>query len=340
MNKTIKVLKKITAIILTMVIVVLNIPMESLYATDNSRSNEEVTVKITVVDVEGGSVEEPSFKVNGNNSITSKDRTNEIDNEYTLVINKVETDLLITVTAEDDVEISSEKYYQTYTDLIEYNGAEEYTATLKKYADLSRDGLKFVNGVYSLGDVMFDALRPDKNNYEIAFPYEVECEIEVEDEGAEDNPEISKVDNSCNWKLEYSRPGEYIVKVSSVDDSVQFEDTECRLTVGNELKFLYEVNEELYNEELYNDTVDFIAEDGEIKKVKKIISSEDETFKLVLSGLYTEDISYFLNEGAKSTIDNEGIVDICACETIIVTAVCNITGVETSYELTIEDSVK
>ena len=135
MNKTIKVLKKITAIILTMVIVVLNIPMESLYATDNSRSNEEETVKITVVDVEGGSVEETSFKVNGNNSITSKDRTNEIDNEYTLVINKVETDLLITVTAEDDVEISSEKYYQTYTDLIEYNGAEEYTATLMKYAD-------------------------------------------------------------------------------------------------------------------------------------------------------------------------------------------------------------
>ena len=94
MSKTIKILKKITAIILTMVIVVFNIPMESLYATDNSRSNEEVTVKITVVDGEGGSVEEPSFKVNGNNSITSKDRTNEIDNEYTLVINKVESDLL------------------------------------------------------------------------------------------------------------------------------------------------------------------------------------------------------------------------------------------------------
>lgn len=182
MNKTIKVLKKITAIILTMVIVVLNIPMESLYATDNSRSSEEVTVKITVVDGEGGSVEEPSFKVNGNNSITSKDRTNEIENEYTLVINKVETDLLITVTAADDVEISSERYYETYTDVIEYDGAEEYTATLKKYADISKAELEFLNGVYSLGDVMFKASEPDDNNYEIAFPYEVECEIEVEDE--------------------------------------------------------------------------------------------------------------------------------------------------------------
>lgn len=90
---------------------------------EHLRSNEEVTIKITVVDGEGGSVEEPSFKVNGNNSIISKDRTNEIDNEYTLVINKVETDLLITVTAEDDVEISSERYYETYTDVIEYNGA-------------------------------------------------------------------------------------------------------------------------------------------------------------------------------------------------------------------------
>ena len=157
MNKTIKVLKKIVAIILTMVIIVFNIPMESLYATDNASSNEEVTVKITVVDGEGGSVEEPSFKVNGNNSITSKDRTNEIDNEYTLVINKVETDLLITVTAEDDVEISSEKYYQTYTDLIEYNGAEEYTATLKKFADLSNNELEFINGVYILDDVMYNA---------------------------------------------------------------------------------------------------------------------------------------------------------------------------------------
>ena len=335
MNKTIKVLKKIVAIILTMVIVVFNIPMESLYATDNASSNEEVTIKITVVDGEGGSVEEPSFKVNGNNSIISKDRTNEIDNEYTLVINKVETDLLITVTAEDDVEISSERYYETYTDVIEYNGAEEYTATLKKYADLSNNELEFINGVYTLDDVMYNASRPDDNNYLISFPYEVECEIEVEDGGAEDNPEISKVDNSYNWKLEYSRPGEYIVKISSVDDSVQFEDTEFKLIVGNELKLLYEENKELDN-----DKVDFTVEDGEIKKVKKIISSEDETFKLVLSGLYTEDISYSLNEGAKSTIDNEGIVDICACETIIVTAMCNITGVEASYELTIEPEDK
>lgn len=182
MNKTIKVLKKIVAIILTMVIVVFNIPMESLYATDNSRSNEEVTVKITVVDVEGGSVEEPSFKVNGNNSITSKDRTNEINNEYTLVINKVESDLFITVTAEDDVEISSERYYETYTDVIEYDGAEGYTATLKKYADLSNNELEFINGVYTLDDVMYNASRPDDNNYIISFPYEVECEIEVEDE--------------------------------------------------------------------------------------------------------------------------------------------------------------
>ena len=182
MNRIKKTLKKITAIILTMVIVVFNIPMESLYATDNASSNEEVTVKITVVDVEGGSVEEPSFKVNGNNSITSKDRTNEIENEYTLVINKVETDLLITVTAADDVEISSERYYETYTDVIEYDGAEEYTATLKKYADISKAELEFLNGVYSLGDVMFKASEPDDNNYEIAFPYEVECEIEVEDE--------------------------------------------------------------------------------------------------------------------------------------------------------------
>ena len=182
MNKTIKVLKKIVAIILTMVIVVFNIPMESLYATDNASSNEEVTIKITVVDGEGGSVEEPSFKVNGNNSITSKDRTNEINNEYTLVINKVESDLLITVTAEDDVEISDERYYETYTDVIEYDGEEEYIAILKKYADLSNNELEFINGVYTLDDVMYNASRPDDNNYEIAFPYEVECEIEVEDE--------------------------------------------------------------------------------------------------------------------------------------------------------------
>lgn len=335
MNRIKKTLKKITAIILTMVIVVFNIPMESLYATDNTSSSEEVTVKITVVDKNDIPIENASFAVNGDNSIVSSGAFDEIKNEYTLVMNKVESDLLITVTAEDDVEISGERYYQTYTDVIEYNGAEEYTATLKKYADLSNNELEFINGVYTLDDVMYNASRPDDNNYIISFPYEVECEIEVEDEGAEDNPEISKVDNSYNWMLEYNRPGEYIVKISSVDDSVQFEDTEFRLTVGNELKFLYEDNKELDN-----DKVDFAVEDGEIKKVKKIISSEDETFKLALSGLYTEDISYFLNEGAKSTIDNEGIVDICACETIIVTAVCNITGVETSYELTIEPEDK
>ena len=182
MNKTIKVLKKITAIILTMVIVVLNIPMESLYATDNASSNEEVTIKITVVDGEGGSVEEPSFKVNGNNSITSKERLDETDNEYTLVINKVESDLLITVTAEDDVEISDERYYETYTDVIEYDGEEEYIAILKKYADLSNNELEFTNGVYTLDNVIYNASRPDDNNYIINFPYEVECEIEVEDE--------------------------------------------------------------------------------------------------------------------------------------------------------------
>ena len=182
MNKTIKVLKKIVAIILTMVIVVFNIPMESLYATDNASSNEEVTIKITVVDGEGGSVEEPSFKVNGNNSITSKERLDETDNEYTLVINKVESDLLITVTAEDDVEISDERYYETYTDVIEYDGEEEYIAILKKYADLSNNELEFTNGVYTLDNVIYNASRPDDNNYIINFPYEVECEIEVEDE--------------------------------------------------------------------------------------------------------------------------------------------------------------
>ena len=157
MNKTIKVLKKITAIILTMVIVVFNIPTESLYATQNASGNEEVTVKVTVVNKNGEPIEEASFGVNGNNSIISKEVSDKTDNEYTLVINKVETDLLITVTAEDDVELSSRRYYQTYTDLIEYNGAEEYTATLKKYADLSNNELEFINGVYILDDVMYNA---------------------------------------------------------------------------------------------------------------------------------------------------------------------------------------
>ena len=182
MNKTIKILKKITAIILTMVIIVFNIPMESLYATDNASSNEEVTVKITVVDKNDIPIENASFAVNGDNSIVSSEAFDEIKNEYTLVINKVETDLLITVTAEDDVEISSERYYETYTDVIEYDGEEEYIAILKKYADLSNNELEFTNGVYTLDDVMYNASRPDDNNYVIRFPYEVECEIEVEDE--------------------------------------------------------------------------------------------------------------------------------------------------------------
>lgn len=183
MNRIKKTLKKITAIVLTLIIVVFNIPMESLYATDNTTSSEEVTVKITVVDGEGDSVEEASFKVNGNNSIISKEVSEGLDNEYTLVINKAETDLFITVTAEDDVEISVERYYETYVDVIEYNnGTDAYIATLKKYADLSNNELKFTNGVYTLDDVLYNASRPDDNNYIIRFPYEVKCEIEVEDE--------------------------------------------------------------------------------------------------------------------------------------------------------------
>ena len=45
MNKIMKILKKITAIILTMVIVVFNIPMEALYVTDicmKVRNHEKV----------------------------------------------------------------------------------------------------------------------------------------------------------------------------------------------------------------------------------------------------------------------------------------------------------
>ena len=45
MNKTIKVLKRITPIILTIVIVVFNIPVESLYVTDicmKERNHEKV----------------------------------------------------------------------------------------------------------------------------------------------------------------------------------------------------------------------------------------------------------------------------------------------------------
>ena len=157
MNKIMKILKKITAIILTMVIVVFNIPMEALYATDNASSNEEVTVKITVVDKDDNPIENASFAVNGDNIIVSSGTFDEIEKEYTLVVNKAESDLFITVTATDDTEITGDRYYETYTDVIEYDGLEEYTATLKKYADLSNNELEFINGVYILDDVMYNA---------------------------------------------------------------------------------------------------------------------------------------------------------------------------------------
>lgn len=267
MNKTMKNIKKITVIILTLVIVVFNIPTESLYATDNASSNEEVTIKIAVVDKNDNPIENASFAVNGDNSIVSREESDGIENKYILVINKAEADLFITVTASDDTEISGDRYYETYTDVIEYDGSEEYTATLMKYADLSNDELEFTNGIYSLEGIMYNASRPDDNNYIIRFPYEVECEIDIEDEGAEDNPEISKEDISNNWKLEYNKPGEYIVNISSVEDSVEFEDTRFKLTVGNELKFLYEENKGLDD-----DTVDFTIENDAITKVKKIVS--------------------------------------------------------------------
>lgn len=338
MNSNNTIMQKIVAIVLVIALITLNMPKHFILADNiTTDEKEKVSIDIIVIGAENQNILNAKFQINGEdckevlqhetseNDNLSPTMITEKTNKYTLTFDKPIEGEEVVITATED----GNPYHIAST--IYKEGDTTYDVTLKRYivAEIDEGKLDFSLGNYSYTT----DYKQDDKTYRLKFNTSVDCRLV----SANEQVTLSVGENKNEWYIDSQRPGVIELDIRPVDSELKYEDSKFTLTLNNKLKFLSNENIDKYKED---DTVTIQkskSDDSVVSKVEKVISSNNESFYLELSSEYKDSVTYSLNEGAVSKIDPySGNIRILACETLTVTATCNITGVKASYELDIK----
>ena len=319
-----KILKRIIAAILTLSLVLLNVPVAVVFGG----SIENVIINISVLDKLNNVVEDAVIKVNGTIADTSYS-----NNKYLLNLNGYNTENLDIMVWSNDEAISQSIFY--------LEGETDYQVVLVKDLIIKNDGVQD-----DIGDV-YDITIPYSAENEYML-YVSETDIELEENGEInfslesvdekficDDAELEETDNKSSVKVKYTSPGIIKIRCSSVNNSSVYNDAVIELHVTNTLSYKYSDNNNLDNKYKVSNKDESDEVDTVTIKGASIGDNDSIEIKLNLSADYLDDIEYSVSNSDGFSVDKSGTVTCTKTGNTTVTAESVKTEARASYKINI-----
>lgn len=230
-----RIVKRITAIIVALTIVLLNIPNIEVFG----EAIGDVTISISVLDTKNNPVNDAIVKINGVEVNTQKS-----NNIYTLSFSGYDTEnLSIKVYSGDEAVSKSVSYTE---------GVSDYSVTLPKKLSIGNNEAYYdkEKGVY-----VINTPYSSTNEYVLYVSEEGTTEEEtskvkflkedVEESRECDNAKVDTEEMIDSAKIKYTSPGIVRVRCCSINNSQIYEDVVIELHITNELSFKYSENSDI-----------------------------------------------------------------------------------------------
>lgn len=316
-----KVVKRITAVVLVLSMVLLNVPDIAVFGEVIS----DKTISISVKDDKGEIVNDAIIKINGEEVTPEQE-----NNKYQISLNGYDTENLKIMVYSNDEVVSKEVIYED--NKIEYEVALPKRLIIgnnEAYYDTEK-GVYVISTPYSYTNEYILNISEEEETAEISFVKET-VDADKECDGAElDTESISD-----GVKIKYTSPGIIKVNCSSKNNSNIYQDACIELHITNTLLFKHSNNSNYegctVSKKVDSDEVDTVTISG-----KSIGNNDSKDIRLDISADCTEDVVYSLkNEDGFSVNATSGIVTCTKVGSTTVVATSKKTNVTASYKINI-----
>ncbi|MEE0863263.1 MAG: hypothetical protein U0L79_09800 [Lachnospiraceae bacterium] len=349
MKKCVINIKKVVALVLSIILVFVNLPVGLVKVVgEESQDIETIDILVQVIGHDGNPVNNATFEVNDGYTITRNDEYIFVDPEGDTEGTVISCDFTDNIT-EQDITIVQESNYFPLTitkeqgaeelELIVYEQdnmqhscvldsvavAGEYSAELQLYAKITNyiDKFDIKEGKY----IIEKSYNVSEQKLSLQLESGVLCDIETS------TNEATIDSNNNKYNLRFNKPGEVIVKITPEYDTDEFNVTYVNIKINNELKFSSD------SIDTHDSSIQVTLKEGNIvDTVVKTITPNNREYRLNVTALYSQELEYSI-ELVEGTIDNFSINQVTGnviandVGTVRVIAECKATKAKASYLL-------